>query len=62
MCVALVEGGTAPRITFELLFVAVVMDRLIDEVSQESMWIMMFPDDTVICGESRELVEEHVGR
>ena len=36
------------------------MDRLTDEVRQESPWTMMFADDIVICSESREQVEEHL--
>ncbi|KAI5629718.1 hypothetical protein C0J50_2219 [Silurus asotus] len=31
---------------------AVVMDRLTDEVRQESPWTTLFVDDIVICGES----------
>lgn len=34
-----------------------VMDRLADEVRQESPWIIMFADGTVICNESRKQVE-----
>ncbi|XP_058483140.1 uncharacterized protein LOC131458247 [Solea solea] len=41
---------------------AVVMDRLTDEVIQESPWTMMFADDIVICGESRDQVEEKLKR
>ncbi|KAI5628469.1 receptor tyrosine-protein kinase erbB-3 precursor [Silurus asotus] len=41
---------------------AVVMDRLTDEVRQESPWIMMFADDIVICCKSREQVEESLER
>ncbi|KAI5624580.1 hypothetical protein C0J50_15862 [Silurus asotus] len=41
---------------------AVVMDRLTDEVRQESPWTMMFADDIVICGESREQVEKSLER
>ncbi|KAI5622887.1 secretory phospholipase A2 receptor-like isoform X1 [Silurus asotus] len=37
---------------------AVVMDRLTDEVRQESPWTMMFADDIVICGERRKPVEK----
>ena len=33
---------------------AMVMDRLTDEVGQESPWTMMFADDIVICSESKE--------
>ena len=32
-------------------------NRLIIEVRQESLWMRMFADDTVICSESREPVE-----
>ncbi|KAI5088533.1 hypothetical protein C0J45_21105 [Silurus meridionalis] len=39
-----------------------VMDRLTDEVRQESPWTMMFADDIVICGESREQVEKSLER
>ncbi|KAK3566480.1 hypothetical protein QTP86_034056, partial [Hemibagrus guttatus] len=41
------------------LFV-IVMDQLSEEVRQESPWTMMFPDDIVICSESREQVEENL--
>ncbi|WP_139267332.1 reverse transcriptase domain-containing protein, partial [Escherichia coli] len=41
---------------------AVVIDRLTDEVRQESPWTMMFADDIVICSESREQVEENLER
>ena len=37
---------------------AIVMDRFTDEVRQEPPWNMMFTDDIVICGESREQAEE----
>ncbi|KAI5615787.1 MICOS complex subunit MIC26 [Silurus asotus] len=40
----------------------VVMDRLKDEVRQESLWTMMFVDDIVICGESSEQVEKSLER
>ncbi|KAI5090185.1 hypothetical protein C0J45_20320 [Silurus meridionalis] len=42
--------------------VMVVMDRLTDEVRQESPWTMMFADDIVICGESSEQVEKSLER
>ncbi|KAK3507009.1 hypothetical protein QTP70_000327 [Hemibagrus guttatus] len=38
------------------------MDRLSEEVRQESPWTMMFADDIVICSESREQVEENLER
>ena len=37
-----------------------VMDRLIDEVRQESPWTLMFADDMVICIEGREQAEENL--
>ena len=43
------------------LFV-LVMDRLTDEIRQESPWTMMFADDIVICRESGEQVEENLER
>ena len=39
-----------------------MMDRLTDEVSQESLWTMMFADDIVIYSETREQVEENPER
>ena len=51
--------------------VAVVMDRLTDEVRQESPWTMFFADDIVtivvnvvgaVCRESRAQVEETLDR
>lgn len=36
----------------------VVMDRFTDEVGQESLWTMLLADNSVICIESREQVEE----
>ena len=41
---------------------AFVMDRLTDEIRQESPWTMMFVDDIVICSLSREEVEESLER
>lgn len=41
---------------------AIVMDRLTDEIRQESPWTMMFVDDIVICCLSREEVEESLER
>ena len=39
-----------------------MMDRLRDEVRQESPWTSMFADDIVNCGESKEQVEEKLER
>ena len=39
-----------------------MMDRLTDEVRQESPWTMRFADENVICSESKEQVEEHPER
>ena len=41
---------------------AMAMDRLTDEIRQESPWTMMFADDVVICCESREEVEAELER
>ncbi|KAJ8333822.1 hypothetical protein SKAU_G00411410 [Synaphobranchus kaupii] len=51
--VGLHQGSALSPILF-----AMVMDRLTDEVRQESPWTMMFADDIVICSESREQVED----
>ena len=39
-----------------------VMDRLTDEVRQESPWNMMFVDDIVTCSESKEQLERSLER
>ena len=36
---------------------ATVMNRLTDEIRQESQWMIMFPDDNMIHSKSREQVE-----
>lgn len=42
-----------------LLF-GVVMDRMTDDIRQESLWTIVFADDSVICGENMEQVEERL--
>ena len=37
---------------------AMVMDRMTDEIREETPWTMMFADDIVICSDSKEPVEE----
>ena len=37
---------------------AMVMDRITDELREEAPCTMMFADDIVICSESKEQVEE----
>ena len=49
-----VEVGLNQGSALSPLLFAMVMDRPTDEVRQESPWIMMFADDTVICSESRD--------
>ena len=37
---------------------AMVMDRMTDDIREEAPWTMMSTDDIVICSESKERVEE----
>ena len=41
---------------------AMLMDIMTDEIREEAPWTMMFADDIVICSESKEQVEEKLGR
>lgn len=44
------------KVVLRLVF-PVVMDRLIDEVRQGSLWTTMFADNSVVCSETREQVK-----
>ncbi|XP_065665589.1 uncharacterized protein LOC136087013 [Hydra vulgaris] len=55
--VGLHQGSALSSLLFEI-----AMDRLTDEVRQESPWTMMLADDIVICSESREQVEVNLER
>uniref|UniRef100_A0A3B3I9A4 ribonuclease H n=1 Tax=Oryzias latipes TaxID=8090 RepID=A0A3B3I9A4_ORYLA len=57
-----VEVGLHQGSALSPFLFAMLMDRLTDEVRQESPWTMMFADDIVICSESREQVEEQLER
>ena len=52
-----VEVGLHQGSTLCPFLFAIVMDRLTDEVRQESPWNMMFADDIVIFNKSKEQVE-----
>lgn len=54
--------GFHPLWDLNPLLFAMVMDMLINEITQESPWTMMLTDDTVICSERREQVEESFKR
>lgn len=57
-----VEVGLHQGSALSPFLFALVMDRLTDEVRQESPWTMMFADDIVICSESRQQLEENLER
>ena len=55
------EGVTAPRIgALSPCLFAMLMDRMTDDIREESPWTMMLADDIVICSESKEQVEENL--
>ena len=49
-----VEVGLHQRSALTFFLFAMVMDRLTDEVRQESFWTLMFADEIVIYSESSE--------
>ena len=53
-----VEVGLHQGSALSPFLFAILMDRLTDEVRKELPWTMMFADDIVICGLSKEQVEE----
>ena len=55
-----VEVGLHQGSALSPFLFAMEMDRLTDEIRQESQWNMMFADDIVICRESKENVEEQL--
>ena len=55
-----VEVGLHQGSALSPFLFAMVMNRLTDEIRQESLWNMMFADDIVICSESKENVEEQL--
>ena len=57
-----VEVGLHQGSTLSPFLFAMVMNRLTDEVRQESPWNVMFADDVVICSESKEQVERSLER
>ena len=57
-----VEVGLHQGSALSPFLFAMVMDRLTDEVRQESPWNMTFTDDIVICSESKKQVERSLER
>ncbi|XP_051787950.1 uncharacterized protein LOC127529167 [Erpetoichthys calabaricus] len=57
-----VEVGLHQGSALSPFLFAMMMDRLTNEIRQESPWTVMFADDTVICSDSREQVEETLER
>ncbi|XP_051781188.1 uncharacterized protein LOC127527216, partial [Erpetoichthys calabaricus] len=57
-----VEVGLHQGSALSPFLLAMVMDRLTDEIRREFPWSMMFADDIVICSDSREQVEETLER
>ena len=55
-----VKVGLQQRSALSLFLFAMIMDRLTDEVRRETPWTMLFADDIVICGETREEVERRL--
>ena len=49
-----VEVGLHQGLALSPFLFAVVMNKLTDEVRQQSLWMMMFADDIELCSESRE--------
>ena len=54
------EVGLHQGLALSYFLFPLVMDRLTDEARQESMLMMMFADDNVICNESGEQVKENL--
>jgi len=57
-----VEVGLHQGSAMSPFLFAMIMDRLTDDIRQESPWTMMFADDIVICGDSKDQVEESLER
>ena len=57
-----VEVGLHQGSVLSLFLFTMMMDKLTDEIRQESPWVMIFADHIVICSESRGQVEEKLER
>ena len=55
-----VKVGLHQGSALSLFLLAVIMDRLTDEVRREPPWMMLFADDIVIFKETREEVEQRL--
>ena len=47
-------------LSFEPIPFAVIMDCMTREVQKEAQWDMLFPDDVVVCLETKEGVEQRL--
>ena len=58
----MVQGGVKTASALSPFLYAKVMERLTGKLREESLMMILFADDIVICSESREQVEESLER
>ena len=57
-----VKVGLYQGLALSPFLFAIVIDRLTDEVRQETLWTMLFADDIVICNETKQQAEDNLER